>query len=163
MLEIKKVTWTFGVRKKRILWYISWVLTISDCCLIKKGMLIGNKGRNSRRNPLLRRRTDSATRSTTPARRPRRAAPGQFLANFRQNVARFRLYRHRSLQANTRFAAFLKIYKIIKLKFLKFGKILQILQHFQNFCWNFTKITDFSNWFFAKFLRLQRCKRMQIL
>ena len=33
----------------------------------------------------------------------------QFLANF----ARFRLYRHRSLQENTRFAAFFKIYQII--------------------------------------------------
>ena len=31
-------------------------------------------------------------------------------AKFRQNVARFRLYRHRSLQLNTRFAAFFKIY-----------------------------------------------------
>ena len=49
-------------------------------------------------------------------------------ATFRQNVARFRLYRHRSLQENTRFSAFFKIYQIIKLKFLKFGKILQILQ-----------------------------------
>ena len=50
----------------------------------------------------------------------------QFLANFRQNVARFRLYRRRFLQVNTRFTAFFKIYQIIKLKFLKFGKILQI-------------------------------------
>ena len=56
------------------------------------------------------------------------------LAKFRQNVARFRLYRHRFLQVNMRFAAFFKIYKIIKLKFLKFGKILQILRHLQNFC-----------------------------
>ena len=46
----------------------------------------------------------------------------QFLAKFRQNVARFRLYRHRFLQENMRFAAFFKIYQIIKLKFLKFGK-----------------------------------------
>ena len=30
------------------------------------------------------------------------------LAKFRQDVARFRLYRHRSLQANTRFSAFFK-------------------------------------------------------
>ena len=44
------------------------------------------------------------------------------LAKFRQNVARFRLYRHRFLQENTRFAAFFKIYKIIKLTFLKSGK-----------------------------------------
>ena len=34
---------------------------------------------------------------------------------------------------------------------------------FANFCWNFTKIAEFSNRFFAKILRLQRCKRMQIL
>ena len=34
-------------------------------------------------------------------------------AKFRQNVARFRLYRRRSLQVNTRFAAFCKIYQII--------------------------------------------------
>ena len=33
-------------------------------------------------------------------------------AKFRQIVARFRLYRHRSLQENTRFAAFFKIYQI---------------------------------------------------
>ena len=35
------------------------------------------------------------------------------LAKFRQNVARFRLYRHRFLQVNMRFAAFFKIYQII--------------------------------------------------
>ena len=34
-------------------------------------------------------------------------------AKFRQNVARFRLYRHRSLQVNKRFAAFFNIYQII--------------------------------------------------
>ena len=49
------------------------------------------------------------------------------LAKFRQNVARFRLYRLRFLQENMRFAAFFKIYQILKLKFLKFDKILQIL------------------------------------
>ena len=54
-------------------------------------------------------------------------------AKFRQNVARFRLYRHRFLQENTRFAAFFKIYQIIKLKFLKFVKSLQILRHLQMF------------------------------
>ena len=48
------------------------------------------------------------------------------LAKIRQNVARFRLYRLRFLQENTRFAAFFKIYQIIKLKFLKSGNILQI-------------------------------------
>ena len=56
------------------------------------------------------------------------------LAKFRQNVARFRLYRLRSLQENMRFAAFFKIYQIFKLKFLKFGNILQILRHLRNFC-----------------------------
>ena len=56
------------------------------------------------------------------------------VAKFRQNVARFRLYRHRFLQENTRFAAFFKIYQILKLKFLKFDKILQILRHLQFFC-----------------------------
>ena len=46
----------------------------------------------------------------------RRDRPGPradgFLAKFRQNVARFRLYRHQFLQENTRFAAFFKIYQI---------------------------------------------------
>jgi len=56
------------------------------------------------------------------------------LAKFRQNVARFRLYRLRFLQENMRFAAFFKIYQILKLKFLKFDKILQILRHLQFFC-----------------------------
>ena len=53
------------------------------------------------------------------------------LAKFRQNVARFRLYRLRFLQENMRFAAFFKIYQILKLKFLKFDKILQFLRHLQ--------------------------------
>ena len=48
----------------------------------------------------------------------------QILANVRQNFARFRPYRRRSLQVNTRFAASLKIYQNISLKFLKFGKRL---------------------------------------
>ena len=55
-----------------------------------------------------------------------------------QNVARFRLYRLRFLQENTRFAAFFKIYQILKLKNLKFGKFCNfsnlILRHLQNFC-----------------------------
>ena len=55
------------------------------------------------------------------------------LAKFRQNVARFRLYRLRFLQENMRFAAFFKIYQILKLEFLKFDKILQILRHVQFF------------------------------
>ena len=52
----------------------------------------------------------------------------------RENVVRFRLYRHRFLQENMRFAAFFKIYQILKLKFLKFNKFLQILRHLQLFC-----------------------------
>ena len=58
------------------------------------------------------------------------------LTKFRQNVARFRLYRLRFLQENTRSAAFFKIYQILKLNFLKlnFDKILQILRHLQLFC-----------------------------
>ena len=61
----------------------------------------------------------------------------QFLAKFRQNVARFRLYRHRVLQENTRFTAFFKIFQIIQLKILKDGK-------FFNFC-NICKIVaEFS-------------------
>ena len=42
-----------------------------------------------------------------------RGEPESRLAKFRQTVARFRLYRHRSLQENTRFSAFFEIYKII--------------------------------------------------
>ena len=83
-----------------------------------------------------------------------------------RSVARFRLHRHRFLQENMSFAEFFKIYRIFKLKFLKFGKILQIatliLQIFAEFSRKF-KIADFSNRFFAKILRLQRCNRMQIL
>ena len=64
----------------------------------------------------------------------RRERDERRLAKFRQNVARFRLYRLRFLQENMRFAAFFKIYQIFKLKFLKFGNILQILRHLRNFC-----------------------------
>ena len=48
-------------------------------------------------------------------------------------------------------------------------EILEIWQNFANFATFaqflliFHKIADFSNRFFAKILRLQRCKRMQIL
>ena len=38
---------------------------------------------------------------------------GKISAKFRQNIARFRLYRRRSFQGNTRFAAFFKIYQNI--------------------------------------------------
>ena len=73
------------------------------------------------------------------------------LAKFRQNVARFRLYRLRFLQENMRFAAFFKIYQIFKLKFLKFDKILQILRHL-HFLLNFHEnCCFFKPFFFRKF------------
>ena len=78
---------------------------------------------------------------------PRYSGRERRLAKFRQNVARFRLYRLRFLQENMRFAAFFKIYQILKLKFLKIDKILQILRHLQFFllkfhenCWFFKPI-----------------------
>ena len=82
---------------------------------------------------------------TTEAKRPcepcQRASVGDVrerrLAEFRQNVARFRLYRFRFLQENMRFAASFKIYQILKLKFLKFDKIVQILRHLQVFLLKF--------------------------
>ena len=43
----------------------------------------------------------------------RAAAADVRSAKFRQNVARFQLYRHQFLQENMRFAAFFKIYPII--------------------------------------------------
>ena len=55
-------------------------------------------------------------------------------AKFRQNVARFRLYRRRSLQVSTRFTAFFKIYHIIQLKILKFINFCKILQDLQKVC-----------------------------
>ena len=68
-----------------------------------------------------------------------------------QNVARFRLYRHRFLQENTRFAAFFKIYQILKLKFLNFDKISQILRHLPKFFCEFSqKLLIFQTDFFAK-------------
>ena len=63
----------------------------------------------------------------------------QYLAIFRQNVARFRLNRRGSLQVNTRFSAFFKIYQIIYLKFLKFGKFCK----FCNNCLLFKALLNF--------------------
>ena len=60
-------------------------------------------------------------------------------AKFRQDDARFRLNRHRSLQVNTRFAVFFKIYQTLKLNFLKFGSILQIFAAFAKFLLHFHK------------------------
>ena len=55
---------------------------------------------------------DAWLRARYPAARSRRSGPSGIL-KFRQNVARFRLYRHRCLQVNMRFAAFFKINQII--------------------------------------------------
>ena len=41
------------------------------------------------------------------------ALSGRVVANFLAEFPRFRLYRHRFLQVNTRFSAFFKIYQII--------------------------------------------------
>ena len=38
--------------------------------------------------------------------RGRRLVPGRIVSNVWENMARFRLYRHRFLKVNTRFAAF---------------------------------------------------------
>ena len=102
----------------------------------------------------------------------------QFSAKFRQNFARFRLYRRRSLQANTRFAAFFKIYQIIQFKFLKFGKFPAKFRSFSAisapifaskyaFCvlQHFSKSTRLSSWNFwnsAKFPRLKFLQNLQI-
>ena len=83
--------------------------------------------------------------------RPLREGSCQFLAKFRQNVARFRLYQHRILQENMRFAAFFKIYQIFKLKFLKFDKILQILRHLHFFAEISRKLLIFQTDFLRKF------------
>ena len=81
-------------------------------------------------------------------------------AKFCQNLARYRLYRHRSLQVNTCkyafcLAAFFKIYQIIQLNFLKlkhfkFGKILQFLRHLQNFAEFSQKLLFFQSDFCEK-------------
>ena len=69
-------------------------------------------------------RVDVAWRARSSARPGQGDVRERRLAKFRQNVARFRLYRLRFLQENMRFAAFFKIYQILKLKFLKFDNIL---------------------------------------
>ena len=92
------------------------------------------------------------------------------LAKIRQNVARFRLYRLRFLQENMRFAAFFKIYQILsdsqaEIFEIKFDKNFAIFATFAIFLLKFHEklIAVFQTDFFAKILRLQRCKRMQIL
>ena len=92
-----------------------------------EGAGAGTFCRRRTRRPMMDRRGDGPAFSPTDVRERR-------LAKFRQNVARFRLYRLRFLQVNMRSTAFFKIYQILKLKFLKFDKILQILRHLQFFC-----------------------------
>ena len=86
------------------------------------------------------------------------------MANFRQNFARFRLYRRRSLQENTRSAAFFQNLPDYS------AEIFEIWQFFANFVTFAKYLLKFSQKllilhtdFFAKILRLQRCKSMQIL
>ena len=76
----------------------------------------GRRGRRARPGDRGRGCGPCAARRGRARRRGRRRdcrVVASFLAKFRQNVARFRLYRHRFLQENTRFAAFFKIYKIM--------------------------------------------------
>ena len=73
--------------------------------------------------------------------RPPRLCDGRS-AKFRQNVAGFRLYRHRFLQETTHFAAFFKIYQIIKLKFWNLSKFCSNLMIYKNLL-NFHEICCF--------------------
>ena len=71
---------------------------------------------------------------------------------FGQNVARFRLYRHRFLQVYLRLSAFFKIYQILKLKFLKL-KILAKFCNFRDICNCFAEFSRKSLIFKLIFLR----------
>ena len=80
--------------------------------------------------------------------------------------ARSRLYRSQILQVNMRLKALVEIYTMHSFAqlqnhifFKKLVEFAKICENFQKFC----EIRNFSNRFFAKILRLQRCKRMQIL
>ena len=84
-----------------------------------------------------------------PARALKRHVTSRNLFKNRQNVVRFRLYRHRSFQVDTRFAAFFKIYQIFKLTFLKVGKICK----FYDFCKNFAEFSLELLLFQSDFLR----------
>ena len=46
-----------------------------------------------------------------------RESKKEYIYAFWQHLVRFRLYRHRFLQINTRYAAFFEIYNIVELKF----------------------------------------------
>ena len=102
--------------------------------------------------PRRRRRASRAARrrQDVPSCRTGRRHDGRS-AKYRQIVARFRLYRYRSLQENMRFAAFFEIYQILKSKFLKFDKILQILRHLQFFAEISRKLLFFQTDFLRKF------------
>ena len=76
-------------------------------------------------------RPSSASSRAAPA--PARRRHDGRSAKFRQNVARFRLYRHRTLQANTRFSAFFKNLPDYLAEIFEIWQFLQILQHLQNF------------------------------
>ena len=71
---------------------------------------------------------------------PRRVV-AKFLANCGQHFARFRLYRRRSLQVNTRFEAFFEIYQIIS-DYL--ADIFEIWQKIAKFATVAKKIVEFS-------------------
>ena len=80
--------------------------------------------------------------------------------------ARSRLYRSQILQVNMRLKALVEIYTMHSFAqlqnhifFKKLVEFAKIFENFQKFC----EFRNFSNRFFAKILRLQRCKRMHIL
>ena len=80
-----------------------------------------------------------------------RRVVAKFMAKFGQHVARFRLYRHRSLQVNTRFAAFFKIYQISRWSFwnlANFCKFCNICKMFAEFS---RKLLIFQTDFLRKF------------
>ena len=80
--------------------------------------------------------------------------------------ARSRLYRNEILQVNMRLKALVEIYTMHSFAQLQNHIFFKNLIEFAKICGNFQKfceIRNFSNRFFAKKLRLQRCKRMQIL
>ena len=98
-------------------------------------------GHRARRRPARRRRAG------------RRVGTSRVVANFGkflQNFARFRLYRHRSLQVNTHFAAFFKIYQMIQLTFLKFGKFCKFCNIYKLFAEFSRKLLIFQTEFLLK-------------
>ena len=99
-------------------------------------------------------------------------------SKFRQNVARFRLYRHRSLQLNTRFSAFFQIYKIcillhrcnlkilVKNRFEKSAIFVKIQQHFckcGKICQNLPEFTKFQKFQLDNLVAFEKCCKTRIL